>query len=71
MAANLYRSIYLQDLGYVVYRHCFDEKKCSLEDGARTHRQASFVDEVAAKDYCKYRNRLIDFIGSDALTLDG
>jgi hypothetical protein len=67
MAAALYRTIYLHDQGYVVYRHCFDEQKCSVEEGARAHRQASFVDEVAAEDYCCYRNKLIDEKGTDAL----
>jgi hypothetical protein len=53
--------------GYVVYRHCFDEKKCSIEDGAAAHKQAVFVEGEAAKDYCVYRNGLIDLNGDDAL----
>jgi len=68
--ANLYRTIWLNDLGYVVYRHCFDEGKCSLEAGARGHKQAIFVDEVAALHYCKYRNRLIDRTGTDAIFIE-
>lgn len=68
MAANLYRSRYMSDQGgFVVYRHCFDESRCGIEEGARAHRQAIFVDEVAALHYCKYRNRLIDRNGSDAI----
>jgi hypothetical protein len=66
--ANLYRTIYLSDCGgYVVYRHCFDEKRCSVADGARAHRQAVFVAEDAANEYCDHRNKLIDKRGSDAL----
>ena len=64
---NVYRTLWLTDLGYVVYRYCFDEEKCTLEEGARAHKQAVFVDEVAAKDYCRYRNDLIDKRGTDAL----
>ena len=67
MSANLYRMLYLTDLGYVVYRHCFDLNKCRIEDGVRAHKQAVFVEELAAIDYCAYRNRLIDETGSDAL----
>lgn len=67
MACKLYRTIYLNDAGYVVYRHCFDEQKCSVEEGARAHKQAVFVDEISALHYCKYRNRLIDRNGSDAI----
>ena len=37
MACKLYRTMYLSDIGYIVYRHCFDETKCSVEDGARAH----------------------------------
>lgn len=68
MASNLYRTIYMPFDGYVVYRHCFDERRCSIEIGARAHKQAVFVDEVAALHYCKYRNRLIDRNGSDVIT---
>lgn len=64
---RLYRMIYLSDLGYVVYRACFDERKCSTEDGARAHRQATFVDGIAGRDYCRYRNGMVDQFGSDAL----
>lgn len=53
--------------GYVVYRHCFDDTKCSVEDGAAAHKQAVFVEEIAARDYCDYRNRLMDLNGDDAL----
>lgn len=64
---HLYRTIYLPDMGYVVYRYCFDESKCSLVEGARAHRQATFVDEISAVHYCRYRNRLVRRNGSDAI----
>lgn len=61
----LYRAYYLPDLGYVVYRHCFDETKCSLEEGVRAHKQAAFVESVAAADYCRYRNELTEQRGDE------
>lgn len=48
--------IYLSDLGYVVYRHAFDETRCTIEEGARAHKHAVFVEEIEALDYCEYRN---------------
>lgn len=66
-ATGQHRMIYLSDLGYVVYRHSFDEAKCTVADGARAHKVAVFVEEVAALDYCKYRNRLTAERGTDAL----
>lgn len=64
---NLYRSLYLTDLGYVVYRHCFDEALCTVEAGARAHKVAVFIDGVAAVDYCRYRNARTLSKGSDEL----
>jgi hypothetical protein len=67
--ANLYRVLPWSNRfgGYIVYRHCFDETKCSIEDGAAAHKQAVFVERLAAEDYCAYRNRLIDLNGDDRL----
>jgi hypothetical protein len=65
---ELYRVIWLTDLGYVVYRKVFDDRKCSAEDGARAHRQSIFVTKADAEDYCRYRNRLLAERGSDALS---
>jgi hypothetical protein len=65
--SQLYRCKYLNYLGYVVYRYCFDETKCTLEEGVRAHKQAVFVDEVSAMDYCRYRNRMVDENGTDEL----
>jgi hypothetical protein len=62
----LYR-IYTGAMGYLVYRHCFDEAKCGLRDGALAHRVALFVTKDEAEDYCAYRNRLTEQNGSDAL----
>jgi hypothetical protein len=66
---NLYRVLPWSNHegGYVVYRHCFDDTKCSVEDGAAVHKTAVFMHEDAARDYCDYRNRLVDLNGSDAL----
>lgn len=52
-------------MGYVVYRHCFDSR--SAEECARVHREATFVDEIAAKDYCNYRNGMVDENGDDRI----
>lgn len=65
--SRLYRHIYLADLGYVVYRHCFDEKECAVIHGARVHQEAIFRDENSAFDYCIYRNALLDQNGTDEL----
>lgn len=67
--SNLYRVLPWSSRwgGYVVYRHCFDNAKCSVEDGAAAHKQAVFVEEAAAKDYCDYRNQMIDAVGDDRL----
>lgn len=67
--SNLYRALPWSNRwgGYIVYRHCFDEKKCTIEDGADAHKQAVFVEGEAAADYCEYRNRLIDLNGDDAM----
>ena len=62
-----HRTVYLSDLGYVVYRHSFDEARCSVAEGARAHKVAVFVEERAALDYCAYRNRLTAERGTDAL----
>lgn len=68
MEANIYR-IFRSAMGYLVYRHCFDEAKCSVHDGALAHRTALFVTEIEALDYCSYRNRSIDETGSDAIPM--
>lgn len=69
MTCNLYRVLWFNALGYVVYRHCFDvgadEIKTRL--GAINHKTAVFVTEQEAEDYAYYRNRLTDQNGSDAL----
>lgn len=70
--ANLYQFLPWSNRfgGYLVYRNCFDLTKCSLEDGAAAHKQAVFVEREAAKDYCDYRNRLIDLNGDDRMPPD-
>ena len=65
--STLYRYLFHWEHGYIVYRNCFDAETTSIELGARQHKQAVFVDEIAAADYCGYRNKLIDLNGSDKL----
>ena len=63
--SNLYRVQYIN--GYIVYRHCFDEKNCDLTAGILAHKQATFVQEDQARHFAKCMNALIDDTGSDAL----
>lgn len=69
MPSNLYRVLWFSGLGYVVYRHCFDTDGDEIRDriGAATHKTATFVTEAEAEDYARYRNRLMDENGNDAL----
>lgn len=67
-ACTLYRYLWLTDLGYVVYRYNFDAWQCTVEEWARVHKSAVFVEEIAAKDYCRYRNALVDLNGDDRLS---
>lgn len=61
---SLYRTLYLPDHGYVVYRNCFPDSVV-VHLGARAHRMATFVCEVEAKEYARARNALIDRFGTD------
>lgn len=65
---KLYRYHYLNDLGYVVYRYCFNPE-IGIAEGARHHKTAIFITENEAFDYCNYRNRLVDKHGTDALPI--
>jgi len=69
MPCNLYRVMYFNGLGYVVYRHCFDVGGDEIRTriGAMQHKTALFVTGGEAEDYADYRNRLTDQNGSDAL----
>lgn len=67
MKSALYKHIWLPDLGYVVYRDCFDQTKCRGSEGVLAHRQATFVDEEAAMFYCAVRNKGVDRFGDDSL----
>lgn len=69
MPCNLYRMLWFNSLGYLVYRHCFEvfDDEITVRIGAVQHKVAVFVLENDAKDYCAYRNRLIDQNGSDEL----
>lgn len=66
MSVSLYRYINAQG-GYLVYRHCFDVTRCTIQEGAAEHKEAVFVEEAAAKDYCDYRNKLTEQRGDDGL----
>ena len=59
-----YRCKWLNDLGYVVYRH-FSDLKCTDEQQARTHQTAIFVCESEGVDYCAYRNEMMLKHGTD------
>lgn len=66
MKSNIYRYKYIsEEGGYVVYRHCFNYtwlNRLIIE-----HKSSIFISENEAKDYCKYRNLLMDIYGSDKL----
>lgn len=62
---DLYRYIYSN--GYLVYRHCFDDTKCTIYEGAQAHKQALFINEIQAKFFCQTMNELIDNTASDSL----
>jgi hypothetical protein len=55
-ATGEFRLIYLSDLGYVAYRHSFDETRCSVEEGARAHKYAVFVEEIEGRAWCDWKN---------------
>lgn len=69
---TLYRYVYNGDLGgYVVYRHVMQARRelpSNVMECARQHKQATFVCEDAAADYCRYRNGLVDRNGDDAIS---
>lgn len=68
---EIYRCTFLAEtwsLNYVVYRHlCSGQTPCNEKVMAEVFRVATFVDEAEAKDYCAYRNKLIEKNGSDKL----
>lgn len=68
---QLYNYLYLPTNpgGYFVYRFLFDPACCSLEAGVRAHKEAVFVTESAALDYCAYRNWLTGKYGTDDIAL--
>ena len=47
--------LWISGMGYVVYEHKFDLKKCTLEEGAKAHKVAVFVCEVHAREYCELK----------------
>lgn len=70
MNSGLYKVVFINHgeyFGYLVYRDCFDPRKCNVRQGQLDHRVAVFVFQVDAIDYCMYRNTLMDKHGSDEL----
>ena len=65
--SEIYKQTYISDLGYVVFRDIVDDKTVPINIVAKVHKQAVFVDENTAQDYCNYRNKLIKKNGSDEL----
>ena len=52
---------WVTSLGYVVWRDVFEgNMKCSLMDAVIAHKEAVFVCEEYAKNYCDLRNTKID-----------
>ena len=66
MKADIYKYLSTAD-GYLVYRALVSKPHIPLEDVARAHKVAVFVDESEARDYCRYRNELIDQRGTDEM----
>lgn len=60
-----YRYRYMEGMGYVVWRDVFEGRPYDLKDGILAHRQATFVIEADAKDYCLYRNQATMKYGTD------
>ena len=61
-----HKATYIKGMGYVVYRDAFEvEMRCSLEEGAKAHRVATFVTGSEATDYCTYRNHMTSIYGTD------
>lgn len=65
--ATLYQHLYDPTQGYVVFRVGEDKHPADRMAWAREHKQAIFVTEMAAIDYCHYRNRGVDIHGDDRL----
>lgn len=55
--------------GYLVYRRAFDTDKCTLADGAKAHKEAMFVCESMAVEYCAHRNAMTMLHGTDDVTV--
>jgi hypothetical protein len=66
-ASSLYQHLYDHTQGYVVFRCGLNDKPIDRLEWARSHKQAIFVTEMAALDYCHYRNHGVDIHGDDQL----
>ena len=65
--ATLYQHLYDPEQGYIVFRCGEDDKPKDPMSWARDHKQAVFVTEMAAIDYCFYRNHGVVIHGDDRL----
>lgn len=66
---SLYRTRWITGMGYVVYRH-FPEMKCSVEEWAKVHKVAVFVQEDEAMEFCVLRNCMTAKNGTDELQIN-
>jgi|GEM_PF-6547347 len=53
---EIYKYRYMPGHGYLVYRDIFDHDKCTIEEGAIVHKEATFVDEQDALVFCSLKN---------------
>tara|TARA_R110002050_G_scaffold57423_3_gene128933 strand:+ start:80346 stop:80573 length:228 start_codon:yes stop_codon:yes gene_type:complete len=65
---KLYKQRWIKGHGYVVYRDLF-KKSIDVDEGAIAHKEAIFVDGVAAQVYCNFRNSMTKKYGTDAIEL--
>ena len=65
--ACLYQFLYDPEQGYVVFRCGEDDRPADRRAFAKDHKQAVFVSEMAAVDYCAYRNHYVDVNGDDRM----
>lgn len=65
--SSLYQYLYHPAHGYLVFRCGMDDRPIDRKAWAEVHKQAVFVTEMAAIDYCNYRNHGVDVNGDDRL----
>ncbi len=65
----LYRYVWVSGESWVVYRALFDES-CDLMEGVRAHKQAAFVLESQAKEFCLMKNLIRQITNNELPLLD-